>query len=71
MATADVVLASATGTATRRLRDAAGGPAVRTALSDAGWRVEGAAGPPGAPALPPTNGLPSPGFLDAVRERRS
>jgi hypothetical protein len=66
MATADVVLAGATGTAARRLRD---GDAIRRALKDAGWRVDGA-GPPGAPALPATNGLPSPGLLDALRERR-
>lgn len=68
MATADVVLAGATGTSARRLRDLADAPA-RKALADAGWRV-GTAGPPGTPPLPPTNGLPSPGFLDALRERR-
>ncbi len=62
MATADVVLAGAAG----RLRT---NDSVRKAFRDAGWRVDGA-GPPGAPALPPTNGLPSPGFLDALRERR-
>jgi hypothetical protein len=62
MATADVVLAGAGG----RLRD---NESLRKALKDAGWRVD-AAGPPGAPALPATNGLPSPGFLDALRERQ-
>lgn len=68
MATADVVLATAGGNTTRRARDVAGGDATRRALASAGWRVEGitrAADPP----LPPTNGLPSPGFLDALRAR--
>jgi hypothetical protein len=45
----------------------AGGDATRKALGDAGWRVEGRTGP--AEPLPPTNGLPSPGFLDALRTR--
>jgi hypothetical protein len=68
MATADVVLAGVSGAPARRLREVADEPA-RKALAEGGWRV-GAAVPPGAPALPPTNGLPSPGFLDALRERR-
>lgn len=61
MATVDVVLAGSGS----RLREVAGGEAVRKALSDAGWRVDGR----GTPPLPATNGLPSPGFLDALRSR--
>jgi len=68
MATADVVLAGAAGSDTRRLRDVAGGDTTRKALGDAGWRVAG--GPDRTPPLPATNGLPSPGFLDALRSRR-
>lgn len=68
MATADVVLAGASGPPVRRLREIVDEPA-RKALAGAGWRV-GAAGPPGAPPLPSTPGLPSPGLLDALRERR-
>lgn len=56
MATADVVLAGV-GDGARRLRDPA-----RRALGEAGWRTDGA-------GLPATNGLPSPGFLDALRSR--
>jgi len=66
--TAVVVLASAGGNETRRARDLAGGDATRRALSGAGWRVEGVS-QPSSPPLPPTNGLPSPGFLDALRTR--
>lgn len=68
MATADVVLASAGGTATRRARDVAAGDTTRRALAGAGWRVEGVSRATDPP-LPPTNGLPSPGFLDALRAR--
>ncbi len=63
MATADVVLAGSGS----RLREVAGGETVRKALADAGWRMENSARP--GPPLPPTNGLPSPGFLDALRSR--
>lgn len=70
MATADVVLAGGGGDTARRLRDLAGGDTVRRALAAAGWRVEGIARPPSTdPPLPPTNGLPSPGFLDTLRSR--
>jgi hypothetical protein len=62
MATADVVLAGAVG----RLR---GNDVIRKALKDAGWRVDSVP-PLGASPLPPTNGLPSPGFLDALRARQ-
>jgi len=68
MATADVVLAGPGAGNARRSRDVAGGEATRRALAAAGWRVEGvsrAAEPP----LPAGNGLPSPGFLDALRAR--
>ena len=68
MATADVVLAGAGGNTGRRLREVAGGDSLRRALADAGWRVEGVTRPDDL-ALPPTNGLPSPGFLDALRSR--
>lgn len=61
MATVDVVLAGS-GT---RLREVAGGDTIRKALADAGWRVDGR----GTPPVPPTNGLPSPGFIDALRSR--
>jgi hypothetical protein len=63
MTTVDVVLAGSGS----RLREVAGGEPVRKALADAGWRMDNSArtGPP----LPPTNGLPSPGFLDALRSR--
>ena len=63
MATVDVVLAGSGS----RLREVAGGETVRKALVEAGWRTDGrnAAGT----QLPATNGLPSPGFLDAVRSR--
>ena len=67
MATADVVLAG-TGTAGRRIRDVAGGDTTRRALADAGFRVEGVTRAT-QPPLPATNGLPSPGLLDALRSR--
>ena len=68
MATADVVLAGGGGDTARRLREVAGNAGTRRALAGAGWRVEGVTRPAGPP-LPPTNGLPSPGFLDALRSR--
>ena len=60
MATADVVLATVPGDRGDRLRDTVTGTA-RDALFDAGWDKPDAAG------LPPTDGLPSPGLLDALR----
>jgi hypothetical protein len=69
MATADVVLATMGGDQGRRLRDAAGGDASRRALAEAGWRVPGQPRPAAEPPLPPGPGLPSPGFLDALRSR--
>ncbi len=69
MATADVVLAGAAGSDIRRLREIAG-ETVTNALSDAGWRVGTAPPRAGLPPLPATNGLPSPGFLDALRSRQ-
>ena len=39
---------------------------LRDALADQGYRVEGADAPAGAPALGPTDGLPSAGALDAL-----
>jgi hypothetical protein len=68
MATADVVLAGAGGDVTRRVRDVAGGDVTRRALAAAGWRVEGITRAT-EPALPPTSGLPSAGFLDTLRSR--
>lgn len=68
MATADVAMASVGGVATRRARDVAAGDATRRALGGAGWRVEGTSSATGPP-LPATNGLPSPGFLSALRAR--
>ena len=70
MATADVVLASAGGDNTRRLRDVAVGDAILRALAESGWQVDGRDSG-GGPRLPATNGLPSPGFLDALRSRAS
>jgi hypothetical protein len=64
MATVDVVLAGSGG----RLREVAGGDTIRKALADAGWRT-GAGATQTGPPLPPTSGLPSPGFLDALRSR--
>ncbi|HET7722486.1 MAG TPA: hypothetical protein VFK43_21150 [Acidimicrobiales bacterium] len=61
MATVDVVLAGSGS----RLREVAGGDTVRKALAEAGWRVDAR----GTPPLPATNGLPSPGFIDALRSR--
>ena len=68
MATADVVLASRGGNTSRRAADVAGGDVTRRALAGGGWRVEGVTRTT-EPALPPANGLPSPGFLDALRAR--
>lgn len=64
MATVDVVLAGSGS----RLREVAGGDTVRKALADAGWRMDARATNTGPP-LGPTNGLPSPGFIDALRSR--
>ena len=62
MATADVVLTTVPGDRGDRLRETVTGTA-RDALLDAGWDKPDAAG------LPPTDGLPSPGLLDALRGR--
>jgi hypothetical protein len=64
MATVDVVLAGSGS----RLREVAGGDTVRKALAGAGWRMDARATQTGPP-LPAANGLPSPGFLDALRSR--
>jgi hypothetical protein len=64
MATVDVVLAGSGS----RLREVAGGDVVRKALADAGWRM-GAGATQTGPPLPAGNGLPSPGFIDALRSR--
>jgi hypothetical protein len=64
MATVDVVL----GGSGSRLREVAGGDSIRKAFADAGWRMDARATQTGPP-LAPTNGLPSPGFLDALRSR--
>ncbi len=62
MATADVVLAVTPGGRGERLRDIATERAAE-ALTQSGWKA------PNAPGLPPGNGLPSPGLLDALRAR--
>lgn len=64
MATVDVVLAGSGS----RLREVAGGDTVRRALADAGWRM-GAGATQSGPPLPAGNGLPSPGFIDALRSQ--
>jgi hypothetical protein len=73
MATADVVLAiGSTGRSAASLKRAAAGDPTKRALAEAGWRVGGeplAQGVAESPALPPTNGLPPPGLLDALRGR--
>ena len=72
MATAEVVLATS-GRLGGRLREVVSGTGGRQALAESGWRVAGApfvpAGGIAGPALPATSGLPSPGFLDALRQR--
>jgi hypothetical protein len=62
METADVVLAVAGGDRGARTRDIVSGPA-RDGLVKSGWKARGSAG------LPPANGLPSAGLLDALRAR--
>jgi hypothetical protein len=70
VATADVVLAPIAGSAvTGALRELVGGRG-RRALAEAGWRVDGEEPAPGvvaSEALPPGDGLPAPGLLDALR----
>ena len=69
MATADVVLATVERSpAATSLRRVVQGNEARAAFETAGWRV-GTGARPDAPALPPTSGLPSPGLLDALRDR--
>ena len=61
MATADLVLAPVAGRdRAATLAGVVRGAVGRRALADAGWQVPGPAGP---------FGLPSPGFLDALRQR--
>jgi hypothetical protein len=71
MATADVVLVPVVETdGADRLVDLADDPRLTDALVAAGWRVEGAPLPDGFDAdvtLPPDNGLPRPGVLEALR----
>jgi hypothetical protein len=62
MVTADVVLAATPGDRGSRLREIVATRS-RESLTESGWKAPGAAG------LPPTTGLPSPGFLDALRSR--
>ncbi|HEX2191876.1 MAG TPA: substrate-binding domain-containing protein [Acidimicrobiales bacterium] len=69
MATADVVLATTGGgREPRSLRERLDSDEGRQALTDTGWRV-GSGSRPDLPALAATSGLPSPGFLDALRGR--
>jgi len=73
MATADVMLATAAGDGpSGSLSRLVEGGKGREALAAAGWRVDGQRRAPGvsdSPALGPGSGLPSPGFLDALRAR--
>ncbi|HEV7887776.1 MAG TPA: hypothetical protein VGO92_09465 [Acidimicrobiales bacterium] len=65
---ADLVLATTAGRAGDRLRQSVG-DAVRDRLSKRGWRVPGLSEPAGASAaLPPANGVPEPGLLEAFRK---
>lgn len=69
VATADVVLATASGER-RRVAEVVEGDAGRAALAETGWRVAGRARARGVgddPALPPSNGLPDAGVLETVR----
>jgi hypothetical protein len=71
LATADVVLAVPIGSdGEDRLRDLLESDEGASALAGAGWRVEGLPtldGVPTEPDLPPDNGLPRPGVLQALR----
>ena len=72
MATADVTLATVGATpAASSLRELGKGRALKRALAESGWRVPGEESIEGVATnpLPPTNGLPSPGLLDALRAR--
>lgn len=72
MVTADVVLATVPGApGAGPLTDLLGGEDAATALSDAGWRVEGRPPAPGVAGgeLPAGSGLPGAGVLVALRER--
>jgi len=62
MATADVILAVTVGDRGVRLRDLVVERAEK-GLTESGWKAVGTAG------LPPDNGLPSPGLLDALRSK--
>jgi hypothetical protein len=71
MATADLILATPQADAGARLRRALTGQA-RRELAASGWRVEGeplAGGLDRSVELPPGDGLPDPGLLDALRVR--
>lgn len=71
MATADVVLVPVTGSpGADRVADLADADTVATLLAGAGWRVEGEPlldGFDPALELPPSNGLPRAGVLEALR----
>jgi hypothetical protein len=71
LATADVVLAAPIGSdGEDRLRDLLESDEGSSALAGAGWRVEGLPtleGVPTQPDLPPDNGLPRAGVLQALR----
>ena len=73
MATADLVIATpGTGGPSESLASAVRSDAGAEAIAAAGWRVDGqkrAEGVPDGPPLPATDGLPSPGLLDALRVR--
>jgi hypothetical protein len=70
VATADVVLATTGDPAATRLGALVEGSRGRSALAAAGWRVGGLPPGPGVDTsviLPPTDNLPEPGVLDALR----
>jgi hypothetical protein len=71
VATADVALATLPGEEADRLAREVRGRAGRSALAQAGWRVQGERPAPGLTGnvpLPPESGLPAPGVLEALRQ---
>lgn len=71
--TADVVLGTTGGRSAEVLTELVSGAVGRRALAEAGWHVRGEALAHGLrpDPLPTQSGLPSPGVLDALRQRAS